>query len=126
MAQIAQTQGSVAGRPREMAEESFMTESTRTIQCSEPSGRAASIKTAVPEYRTNESSAYDLISTVWNVLDQNIHDTASIINAVVDFLEEEEKKYDLLAAWNEFEIDSEVSPDSTHSAMLTPLTPCSV
>jgi len=56
-------------------------------------------------YRANESSARDLISTVWNVLDHNLDDTASIINSVVDLLEEEEKKRDLLTAWNGFKIE---------------------
>lgn len=56
-------------------------------------------------YRANESSARDLISTVWNVLDNNLDDTASIVNGVVDLLEEEEKKRDLLTAWNGFKIE---------------------
>lgn len=56
-------------------------------------------------FRASESSARDLISTVWTVLDQNVDDTASIINAVVDILEEDDKKKDLLSAWNGFKIE---------------------
>lgn len=54
------------------------------------------------DYTTSQSGARDLISTVWNTLDCNLDATASIINLVVDFLEDEEKKTDLLNAWNTF------------------------
>ena len=70
-----------------------------------PTNAAAAVKAAMRGYRANESSARDLILTVWNVLDHNLDDTASIINGVVDLLEEEEKKRDLLAAWNGFKIE---------------------
>ena len=33
-----------------------------------------------------ESSAKDLISTIWNVFDQNLEHTASIVNTFVDLL----------------------------------------
>jgi hypothetical protein len=70
-----------------------------------PTNAAAAVKAAIRGYRANESSARDLILTVWNVLDHNLDDTASIINSVVDLLDEEEKKRDLLAAWNAFKIE---------------------
>lgn len=70
-----------------------------------PNNAATAVKAAMRGYLANESSARDLISTVWNILDQNLDDTASIINGVVDLLEEEEKKRDLLAAWNGFKIE---------------------
>ncbi|KAH0826958.1 hypothetical protein J3R83DRAFT_4616 [Lanmaoa asiatica] len=70
-----------------------------------PNNAAAAVKAAMRGYRTNESSARDLILTVWNVLDHSLDDTASIINGVIDLLEEEEKKRDLLAAWNGFKIE---------------------
>ena len=56
-------------------------------------------------YRASESSARDLISTIWNILDGNLEHTASIINAFVDLLEEEEKKQDLLASWKGFAVE---------------------
>lgn len=71
------------------------------------------MKAAIRGYRANESSARDLISTVWNVLDHDLDGTAGIINAVVDLLEEEEKKRDLLSAWNGFKV--EVGLASYHS-----------
>lgn len=70
-----------------------------------PNNAATAVRAAMRGYRANESSARDLISTVWNILDHNSEETASIINAVVDLLEEEEKKRDLLAAWNGFKIE---------------------
>ena len=56
-------------------------------------------------YRASESSARDLISTIWNILDGNLEHTASIVNAFVDLLEEEEKKQDLLSSWKGFAIE---------------------
>ncbi|KAF9220168.1 hypothetical protein BS17DRAFT_715431 [Gyrodon lividus] len=70
-----------------------------------PNSAVPAVMAAIRGYRANESSARDLISTVWNVLDNNLDDTASIINGVVDFLEEEEKKRGLLASWNGFKIE---------------------
>lgn len=64
-----------------------------------------SFKLAIRSYRASESAARDLISTVWNVLDQNLDGTASIINATVDILDEEEKKGDLLRALNGFKVE---------------------
>jgi hypothetical protein len=74
------------------------------------------VKAAVREYRASESSARDLISTIWNVLDQNLEHTASIVNAFVDLLDQEEKKQDLLASWKGFAI--EVCPLTLHSVSM--------
>ncbi|KII88284.1 hypothetical protein PLICRDRAFT_29860 [Plicaturopsis crispa FD-325 SS-3] len=65
----------------------------------------AAVKTAIRGYRASETSARDLISTVWNVLDRNLDDTASIVISLVDLLEEEDKKKDLLGSWNGFKIE---------------------
>lgn len=60
------------------------------------------VQAATRSYRAAESSARDLILTIWNVLDQNLDHTASIINAFVDLVEEEEKKQDVLTSWGAF------------------------
>ncbi|KAI9511097.1 hypothetical protein F5148DRAFT_1173692 [Russula earlei] len=65
----------------------------------------AGVKLALRDYTASQSGARDLISTVWNTLDRDLDATASIITLVVDFLEEEEKKMDLLGAWNTFKIE---------------------
>ncbi|KAG6874827.1 hypothetical protein C0992_006401 [Termitomyces sp. T32_za158] len=63
------------------------------------------VKAAIRGYRASESSAKDLLSTIWNVLDQNLEHTASMVNAFVDLLEQEEKKQDILSSWKGFEIE---------------------
>ncbi|KAI0080534.1 hypothetical protein K474DRAFT_1637363 [Panus rudis PR-1116 ss-1] len=70
-----------------------------------PNGAVPAVKAAVRSYRSNESAARDLILTIWNVLDQNLEGTASIVNALVDLLDEDEKKNDLLRAWNGFKVE---------------------
>ncbi len=70
-----------------------------------PNTAIPAVKAAVRGYRANESAARDLISTVWTITDRNLEGTASIINGVVDLLDEEEKKKDLLQAWNAFKIE---------------------
>ena len=67
-----------------------------------PTSAVAGVKLALRDYTASQSGARDLISTVWNTLDCNLDATASVINLVVDFLEDEEKKTDLLNAWNTF------------------------
>ncbi|KAF5334514.1 hypothetical protein D9611_013777 [Ephemerocybe angulata] len=63
------------------------------------------VRAAARGYKTSENSARDFISTVWNVLDHNLDSTASIVNAFVDLLDEEDKKQDLLASWKGFVIE---------------------
>ncbi|KDQ50095.1 hypothetical protein JAAARDRAFT_142501 [Jaapia argillacea MUCL 33604] len=64
------------------------------------------VRAAIRSYRASESAARDLISTIWNVLDRDLDNTASIVTAIVDLLlDEEEKKKDLLASWNGFKIE---------------------
>jgi len=70
-----------------------------------PDSAVPAVKAAARGYRTNEAGARDLILTIWNVLDQNLEHTASIVNAFVDLLDEEEKKQDLLASWKGFNIE---------------------
>ncbi|KAI0293559.1 hypothetical protein BC826DRAFT_1104999 [Russula brevipes] len=70
-----------------------------------PTSSVAGVKLALRDYTASQSGARDLISTVWNTLDRDLDATASIINLVVDFLEDEEKKTDLLGAWNTFKIE---------------------
>ncbi|KAG5720335.1 LIM domain and RING finger protein, partial [Termitomyces sp. T112] len=77
------------------------------LQClaANPTTAVPVVKAAIRGYRASESSAKDFISTIWNVLDQNLEHTASIINAFVDLLDQEEKKQDLLSSWKGFGIE---------------------
>src|SRR6266581_5668419 len=70
-----------------------------------PTNAVAGVKLALRDYTASQSGVRDLISTVWNTLDCELDTTASIINLVVDFLEDEEKKTDLLGVWNTFKIE---------------------
>lgn len=70
-----------------------------------PTTAVPAVKAAVRSYKASESSARDLISTVWNILDRNLDGTASIVNSLVDLVDEDEKKQNLLAAWNGFKVE---------------------
>ena len=70
-----------------------------------PSTAVPAIKSATRSYRLTESTSRDLILTIWNVVDRNLEHTASLVNAFIDLLEEEEKKQDLLASWKGFAIE---------------------
>lgn len=72
---------------------------------SHPTTAIPAVKASIRGFRTSESSARDLISTVWNILDQVLDDTAGVVNAIVDFIEEDEKKRELLSSWNGFKIE---------------------
>ena len=70
-----------------------------------PTNAIASVKLALRDYTASQSGARDLISTIWSILDQDLDATASVVNLIVDFLEDEEKKTALLSAWNGFKIE---------------------
>jgi hypothetical protein len=70
-----------------------------------PTNAIAGVKLALRDYTASQSGARDLISTIWNILDRELEATASIVNFIVDFLEDEEKKTALLSAWNGFKIE---------------------
>ena len=72
---------------------------------SNPTTAVPVIKAATRGYRLAETTARDLILTIWNVVDQKLEHTASIVNAFVDLVEEEEKKQDILTSWKSFEIE---------------------
>ena len=70
-----------------------------------PTTAVPAIKAATRGYRLAETTARDLILTIWNVVDQKLEHTASIVNAFVDLVDEEEKKQDILTSWKSFEIE---------------------
>ncbi|TFK91783.1 hypothetical protein K466DRAFT_294055 [Polyporus arcularius HHB13444] len=85
-----------------------------------PTHAVPAVKAAIRSYRANESAARDLISTVWSILDRNLDGTASVVNALIDVVDEEDKKRDLLTAWNGFKIEQrnqfpELVPTTTGS-----------
>jgi E3 ubiquitin-protein ligase ZNF598 len=70
-----------------------------------PTSAVPAVKAASRGYVSSESSAKDFILTVWNVLNHNLEQTASIVNMFVDLLEEEDKKSDLLGSWRTFAVE---------------------
>jgi len=70
-----------------------------------PTNAIAGVKLALRDYTASQSGARDLISTIWNILDRDLDATASVVNLIVDYLEDEEKKTALLSAWNGFKIE---------------------
>ncbi|KAF8810372.1 hypothetical protein BYT27DRAFT_7240854 [Phlegmacium glaucopus] len=86
-------------------------ETCRLLAClqslsANPTTAVRAVKAATRGYRHAETSARDLILTIWNVVDQKLDHTASIVNAFVDLVDEEDKKQDILTAWKSFEIES--------------------
>ncbi len=65
----------------------------------------SAVGAAIRSFRVAESGARDFILTVWNVMDRNLEHTASIINAFVDFLDEEERKLSILSSWKGFVVE---------------------
>lgn len=70
-----------------------------------PTTAIPAVRAATRGYRFSETSARDLILTIWTVLDRNLEYAASLVNAFIDLLDEEEKKQDLLSSWNGFAIE---------------------
>ena len=70
-----------------------------------PTAAVSAVGAAIRSYRVAESGARDFILTVWNVMDRNLEHTASIINAFVDFLDEEERKQVILTSWKGFVVE---------------------
>lgn len=70
-----------------------------------PTSGVPAVKAAIRGYRASESSARDLILTIFKVLDDNLDKTAGVVNGLVDILDEEEKKQDLLGSWRGFNLE---------------------
>ncbi|KAF4615447.1 hypothetical protein D9613_002504 [Agrocybe pediades] len=86
-----------------------------------PTNAVTAVKAATRGYRSSETSARDLILTVWNVLDRHLDHTASIVNMFIDLLDDDEKKQDLLTSWKGFAVEQrrqfpDLTPTATGSA----------
>ncbi|KAL0946428.1 hypothetical protein HGRIS_012651 [Hohenbuehelia grisea] len=75
------------------------------VLATNPSSAVRAVKSAIRSYRAYESGARDLISTIWNVMDCDLEQTASVVNSFVDSLDEDERKQDVLSKWKGFEIE---------------------
>ncbi|KAF7341130.1 E3 ubiquitin-protein ligase hel2 [Mycena venus] len=70
-----------------------------------PTTALPAARAAIRSFRASESSARDLISTLWSVVDQRMESAASIVNALVDLLDEGEQREAVLSAWRGFEVE---------------------
>ncbi|KAG8684558.1 hypothetical protein FRC09_015310, partial [Ceratobasidium sp. 395] len=62
------------------------------------------IRGAIRSFKASESSARDMVGTIYTVLDENMNTMSSIINALVPLFEEE-KRREALNAWNGMKIE---------------------
>lgn len=63
-----------------------------------PNGTMA-IRHAVQSWRSSESTVYDMLDTIFTVLDRNMDKTTGVLTRVLDSFEGE-KKSELEEAWN--------------------------
>ncbi|KAJ7268157.1 hypothetical protein B0H12DRAFT_1097299 [Mycena haematopus] len=70
-----------------------------------PTTALPAARAAIRSFRASESSARDLISTLWSVVDARMEAAASIVNALVDILDEGEQREAVLTAWRGFEVE---------------------
>ncbi|VDC06537.1 unnamed protein product [Peniophora sp. CBMAI 1063] len=70
-----------------------------------PTNAVASLKLSLRSYTASEMGPRDLISNIWNILDRDLDNTASVVNLVIDLLEGDDKKSVLLGAWNGFKLE---------------------
>jgi hypothetical protein len=78
-----------------------------------PTTALPAARAAIRSFRAAESSARDLISTLWSVLGagtdaRHMEAAASIVNALVDLLDEGEQREAVLTAWRGFETEVRV------------------
>ncbi|KAJ7067617.1 hypothetical protein C8F01DRAFT_1019287 [Mycena amicta] len=71
-----------------------------------PTTAVPAAKAAIRSFRGSESSARDLISTLYTIVDSRMDAAASVVNALVDLFDdaEAEQREAVLGAWRDFEI----------------------
>lgn len=71
------------------------------------SNKLSSFRSAIRQYRNNESSAKDMLDTVYHVLDQDVDATTGVLREVAGLFEgegEKDKRSAILEALNGFRI----------------------
>ncbi|KAG9083768.1 hypothetical protein FS749_005747 [Ceratobasidium sp. UAMH 11750] len=63
------------------------------------------IRGAIRSFKASESSARDMVATIFTVLDENMNTMSTIINALVPLFEEE-KRREILNSWNGMKIEA--------------------
>ena len=81
----------------------WRTRVTRTV--AKPSRPMGAVGLSFRSYRNSESTARDLISSIWTTLDRNLDTCTIFVNTIADLLDEEVKKEELLNTWDSFEVE---------------------
>lgn len=72
---------------------------------SDSTAAATVFKAAIRSYRASEQSARDLISIFYSRLNEDLEATSSLIMPLIDILDNDEKKRELLETFNGFKIE---------------------
>jgi len=76
---------------------------------------------SVRSYRGSECSAREMLDTVYNVFDRNLDVMSSVVTKILDVFEDnEEKKTQLLAAWNGIKVEVNIITFSTLHELIWP------
>lgn len=76
-------------------------------------------RAAIRSYRASESSPRDIISTIHRLLDEHLDTTGRIITSTAELLDSDEKRRNLLDAWDDFSRSSTSSADAFPSLVPT-------
>ncbi|KAJ7043030.1 hypothetical protein C8F04DRAFT_1218783 [Mycena alexandri] len=92
-----------------------------------PSTALPAARAAIRSFRTNESPARDLVSTLYSIVsggaqggqERHMESAASVVNGLVDLLDEGDQREALLAAWRGWEVEQRRQfPDLVPSAVV--------
>ncbi|KAL5490244.1 hypothetical protein ACEPAI_5077 [Sanghuangporus weigelae] len=72
---------------------------------SNSSAAETSVRSAIRSFRASESTARDVVSTFYNLVNRDLEATASLIAPLVDLLDDEGKRKELLETFNGFKIE---------------------
>lgn len=64
-----------------------------------------SFRSAVRQYKANESTARDMVDTVFNVLERELEPTLGVLREVASLFDDEDKSRAVLEAMNGFRIE---------------------
>lgn len=67
--------------------------------------KLSSFRSAVRQFKNNESSAKDMIDTIFNVLDRDVESTVGVLREVAGLFDDDEKSRAVLEAVNGFRIE---------------------
>ena len=68
--------------------------------------KLSSFRSAVRQFRNNESGPKDMIDTIFNVFDRDVNSTGGVVKEIANlFKDDQEKTQNVLAALNAFRIE---------------------